>query len=202
MNRLSKILLTVLLSLLLAVPAFAAWDATQPDNDEKLRDVPSLLRANFAALQLLTDPSLCITNAKVCAAAGIVDTKLATITTASKVSGSAIYQLGSVPVGGGQLPIANGGTNASTAGTAVDNLLPSQGGNSGKALITNATTHSWGYPASLTVASAATGDLLYYNGSAWVRLAAGTTGFYLKAAGASAPVWTDILNTSTGTGMD
>lgn len=45
----------------------------------------------------------------------------------------------------------------------------------------------------LTVASEAQGDITYRNASAWTRLAAGTSGFYLKTQGASAnPKW-DIL---------
>lgn len=40
----------------------------------------------------------------------------------------------------------------------------------------------------LTITSAATGDLLYYNGTAWVRLPAGTIGQVLTM-GASIPAW-------------
>lgn len=44
----------------------------------------------------------------------------------------------------GDLPITEGGTGQSTAQTAIDALLPSQAGNSGKFLTTNATNASWG----------------------------------------------------------
>ncbi len=43
----------------------------------------------------------------------------------------------------GILPIANGGTNASTANNALNNLLPDQTGNSGKVLSTDGTNTSW-----------------------------------------------------------
>ena len=43
----------------------------------------------------------------------------------------------------GILPIANGGTNASTADTGLNNLLPSQTGNNGKYLQTNGSSTSW-----------------------------------------------------------
>jgi hypothetical protein len=43
----------------------------------------------------------------------------------------------------GTVPIANGGTNASTATGAINNLLPSQTGNSGKVLSTDGTNTSW-----------------------------------------------------------
>lgn len=43
----------------------------------------------------------------------------------------------------GIVPIANGGTGQSTAPNAINALLPSQGGNSGKVLGTNGTVASW-----------------------------------------------------------
>ena len=45
---------------------------------------------------------------------------------------------------GGITPIANGGTGATTATAALAALLPSQGGNTGKALITDGSLASWG----------------------------------------------------------
>ena len=45
---------------------------------------------------------------------------------------------------GGITAIANGGTGATTAAAALAALLPSQGGNAGKALITSGTLASWG----------------------------------------------------------
>ncbi len=50
-----------------------------------------------------------IDNDNIKSTAGIVDTKLGQITTASKVSGAAITSLGSVPTGGGELPSLNAG---------------------------------------------------------------------------------------------
>lgn len=44
----------------------------------------------------------------------------------------------------GTLPIANGGTGQTTAGAAINALLPSQSGNSGKYLTTDGTNPSWG----------------------------------------------------------
>lgn len=49
----------------------------------------------------------------------------------------------------------------------------------------------------LTITGEAQGDLLYFNGTNWVRLPAGTSGYYLKTQGASAnPTWSAV----TGTG--
>lgn len=43
----------------------------------------------------------------------------------------------------GILPISQGGTGATAAGSALTNLLPVQTGNSGKSLVSNGTTASW-----------------------------------------------------------
>ena len=48
----------------------------------------------------------------------------------------------------GALPIANGGTGATTATAALNNLLPSQSTNAGKVLQTDGTNASWVTPAS------------------------------------------------------
>lgn len=42
----------------------------------------------------------------------------------------------------------------------------------------------------INLTSNATGDMMYYNGTDWVRIAAGTSGQILVAAGAAAPAWT------------
>ena len=84
-----------------------AWDRSKPQNTEKLKDTPALIRANWDAIATGTDPELLITNAKISDTAGIADTKLAQITTASKVSGAALTALASIPAGAGVIPIAN-----------------------------------------------------------------------------------------------
>lgn len=84
-----------------------AWDKTMPSNDMLLINFPPACRANWEALELLTDPALQITDAKVSPSAGIQDTKLAQIVTANKVSGTALTGLASIPAGAGVLPAAN-----------------------------------------------------------------------------------------------
>ena len=84
-----------------------AWDKTKPANDELLVNFPAQCRANWEALEALTTSALQITTAKVSATAGIVDTQLAQITTAAKVSGAAITLLTSLPSGAGVIPDAN-----------------------------------------------------------------------------------------------
>lgn len=45
----------------------------------------------------------------------------------------------------------------------------------------------------------AQGDILYYNGSAWTRLSAGTSGYFLKTQGPSAnPTWAEVNISSDG----
>jgi hypothetical protein len=64
-----------------------------------------------------------ITTANLSASAGIVDTQLAQISTASKVSGAALIPLGSVPTGAGALPAKNGGSGADLS-TSVQGSIP------------------------------------------------------------------------------
>jgi hypothetical protein len=93
----------------LMIPAicFGAWDKTKPADTEKLVDTPALIRANWQAIETGTDASLLITNDKVSASAGIVDTKLAEIGTANKVNATAFKNLAGTPSGAGRIPRAN-----------------------------------------------------------------------------------------------
>jgi hypothetical protein len=84
-----------------------AWVKANPTDDELLTNFPAQCRANWQALEDLTDSALQITNAKVHSSAAIADSKLAQITTAAKVSGAAITLLTSIPAGAGVLPDAN-----------------------------------------------------------------------------------------------
>ena len=59
-----------------------------------------------------------IVNSDINASAAIVDTKLAQITTASKVSGAALTSLASIPAGAGVIPLANLPGPAATFGQA------------------------------------------------------------------------------------
>jgi hypothetical protein len=61
---------------------------------------------------------------------------------------------------GGITAIANGGTGATTAALALAALLPSQGGNAGKALVTSGSAASWG-----TVASGASVQVFTASGT-------------------------------------
>lgn len=82
------------------------------------------------------------------------------------------------------------GVSAANYGTAKQALL--SGGPSAAA--------NWGTVDGtvLTITSQAQGDVLYYNGTAWVRLAAGTANQVLKTQGASQnPSWGDYLARAT-----
>lgn len=108
MKKINKVFLIPAISILLICSqCYGAWDKTKPTDSQKLKDTPGLIRANWDAIELGTDASLQITNAKVASSAGIVDTKLSQITTAGKVSGASLTSLTSVPSGAGALPVAN-----------------------------------------------------------------------------------------------
>jgi len=83
------------------------WSKIDPTDDALLINFPGKCRANWEAIEALLESALQITNAKVAAGAGIVDTKLAQIVTPGKVSGAAIVSLSNIPAGAGQVPLAN-----------------------------------------------------------------------------------------------
>jgi hypothetical protein len=93
--------------LLIGGVANGAWDETKPTDTGLLKDAPAQIRANWDAIALGTDADLQITNAKVSASAGIVDTKLAQLSTAGKVAGSALTTFSTIPSGAGLIPDAN-----------------------------------------------------------------------------------------------
>jgi hypothetical protein len=77
----------------------------------------------------------------------------------------------------GTVPIANGGTGASTATGAINALLPSQTGNSGKVLSTDGTNTSW--------SAASGGTVTSVTGTAPVSVATGTTTPVISMAAAN-----------------
>jgi len=141
-----------------------------------------------------------IVNADIDSNAQIVDTKLADISTAAKVSGAAITGLASVPSAAGELPSANipvvgvakGGTNISSyaqgdvpyasGATTISKLAA---GTAGQALTTGGTGANPSF-AGMTAA----GDIEYHNGTTRTRLVKGTSGQVLKMNSAeTAPEW-------------
>jgi len=120
----NKILAVMAIALLaFQAQGFCAWDKTKPTDSNLLSTAPSLIRTNWQAIEDGTDSALLITNAKVSASAAIVDTKLATISTAGKVSGAALTLLGNTPSGGGLLPMANGGLAYGLTDPNADRIL-------------------------------------------------------------------------------
>lgn len=83
------------------------------------------------------------------------------------------------------------GVNGANYGTANKVLV--SGGSSGPT--------TWGNVdgTAISIASQAQGDILYYSGTAWVRLAAGTANQFLQTKGAAQnPVWATGITTTTG----
>lgn len=75
--------------------------------------VASQHNSNFSTIYSDYDGN--IDNTNIASNAAIVDTKLAQITTAGKVSGAALVSLGSIPSGSGIIPVVNGGTGIATS---------------------------------------------------------------------------------------
>jgi hypothetical protein len=95
---------------------------------------------------------------------GSVTSVAATVPAFLSVSGSPITSSGTLAISysGTALPIANGGTNATTANTGFNNLAPSQTSNSGKFLTTNGTDTSW---ATVTASPAGSNTQVQFNNS-------------------------------------
>ena len=154
-----------------------------------------------------------IVNDDINASAAIVDTKLATISTAGKVSNSATtatssntasaivardgsgnFTAGTITATlsgtatnvSGTVAIANGGTGQTTANAALNAILPSQTSNSGKALTTNGTDTQW--TAVATDPTTTRGDLLRRGAAALERFAAVTDNRVVRGDG------TDVIS--------
>ena len=86
---------------------------------------------------------------------GVVTSVAATVPSFLSVSGSPITSSGTLAItySGVALPIANGGTNATTANSGFNNLAPNQTANSGKYLTTDGTNTSWASVASTPAGS-------------------------------------------------
>jgi hypothetical protein len=161
------------------------FTATESVTNDKLHDL-----VDEGAVSAIVD-------ADIDPAAAISDAKLAKLTTAQKIGGTALYNLASIPSGAGVMPVANTTlvsipnnsiieiTNASwVSGTSIhhltslassaDNMLALQNGGTGQDL-----------------SSKNQGDIYYDNGTnAFSRLAPSTSGYYLQTNGAGAnPSW-------------
>ena len=68
---------------------------------------------------------------------------------------------------------------------------------SGSALAINAPGDNTVTGAKIALGSDAAGDIMYYNGTDYVRLGKGTTGHYLKQGGSNAPEWAAVNQYST-----
>lgn len=93
---------------------------------------------------------------------GTVTSVAATVPSFLSVAGSPITSSGTLAISlsGTALPVANGGTGATTATTAFNALAPAQTSNSGKYLTTNGTNTSWAVV--VGGATGAGGDTVFY----------------------------------------
>jgi hypothetical protein len=109
-----------------------------------------------------------------------IDTEFNNISTAiaTKTDNSAAAITGGSITGITDLAVADGGTGASTAATALNNLLPSQTSNANKYLQTDGTNATWD-AVSLSTADI-TGTLAVANGGTGVTTSTGTTNVVLS----------------------
>lgn len=84
-------------------------------------DPQTVNAANLNALvtPIVTECNGKLDNTNLAADAGIVDTKLGTISTAGKVEGGALTELDEIPSGAGIIPVANLGSGTPSAATAL-----------------------------------------------------------------------------------
>lgn len=131
-----------------------------------------------------------ISNANISTLAAISDSKFAQITTAGKVSGAALTTLGSIPSGGGVVPIANlaTGTPDGTKFIRDDGTLQSP---------VNAATQAQMESASSTVVSVTPGRQHYHPGmpKAWAVWDGTTTGTHAVTSGYNI---TNVTRNGTG----
>lgn len=103
--------------------------------------VASQHNSNFSTI--FNDYNGGITTVNLSASAGIVDTQLAAITTAGKVSGAALTSLSSTPAGAGLLPVANVPPVVLT--TMVSGILPTANGGTGSSSGVGSLLGTWDY---------------------------------------------------------
>lgn len=124
-----------------------------------------------------------------------IETQLGSITTGvTSISGGSTGLTPSVPTTGnvilsGTLNIANGGTGSSTASGAINALIPSQTGNSGKFLTTDGSAVAWS-TSGLSVSNGGTGATTAQGATTnLLPSQAGSSGYVLSTNGAGVLSW-------------
>jgi len=145
------------------------YDGTNSWDNKSVSGDITLSNAGVAAIA-----SGVIINTDVKSDAAIAFSKLAALTTGSVLVGAANVAAALDGKGDGKVLVGNGTTMTSVAISGDVTLA-----NTGATTVTD-----------LTITSEAQGDVLYFNGTNWVRLAAGTAGQSLVTAGAASnPYW-------------
>lgn len=152
-----------------------AWQPTLPLDNSKLKLTPAWLRDNWAAIEAGAVWSGVSTAKFLLKSAGAGAPPVwglpENLQIASQAQGTILYYSGSAWV------VLAVGTNG--------NILKTQGAGANPAWTDTAPKAN-----ELSIASQAQGDIAYFNGTNWVRLAAGTAGYYLKTQGVAAnPIW-------------
>jgi len=97
----------------------------------------------------------------------------------------------------GDITLAADGTVAIASGVIVNADINASAAIDWSKMASSTDISSAGKVTDLTITNEAQGDILYFDGSNWVRLAAGTAGTYLQTQGAGAnPQWASVTATS------
>jgi len=152
-----------------------AFLKTKPLDNDKLKLTPAWLRDNWQEIEYGSVWSGVSTAGFMLKSTGSSSAPVwglpENLQIASQAQGTILYYSGSAWV------VLAVGTNG--------NILKTQGAGANPAWTDTAPKAS-----DLTIGSQAQGDILYFNGTNWVRLGAGTAGYYLKTQGAGAnPTW-------------
>jgi len=134
------------------------------------------------------------TGAGIAGGPGTVTSVAATVPAFLSVSGSPITTSGTLAISysGTALPVANGGTGATSASAARTEL--------GLVIGTDVQAYN-ARLADIAGITYAQGDVLYHNGTNLVKLAAGTSGQFLKTQGTGAnPVWSSASGATLADG--
>lgn len=112
----------------------------------------------------------------------------------SLTTGNSLYVNGGTSMNYSALNLA-GGSGWVTGVLPSANLFQATTGTSGAVRLTNNLGGTAASPTvvGLTIPSQANGDMLYFNGTSWVRMAGGTAGNILTANGAAAPTYNNFV---------
>lgn len=170
-----------------------AWVSTKPAQTDTVSQGMSDAQGNFAAIEAGT-ATIAGTQSATFAIEGATANAFECIVGTVDPTADRTHLFPNDAAAAGDVVCGSAANTLDYVGLANTNILigdgagaPAAASISGDGSMTNAGVLSI---SDLTISSEAQGDILYFNGSNWVRLAAGTNEYFLKTSGASAnPSW-------------